>query len=598
MSKNVLTRDMIEEKYKWDTKSFYKNQDVWNKDYEKVEKLLIELDNYRGKLGESSKSLLEGLKLRDDIVRTLRNLYSYASLRMDEDTRKPKYQALSDKAYRLSVKAGEKMAFFIPELLEIPSENIDKFLREREDLNLYEHFLKDLSKKKKHVLPEAEEAILAQIGEVTSVSGRIFGMLNNADLEFPSIKDEEGNEVKITHGSFIPLMESKDRRVRKETFKGLYSVYKSFENTFATILDGEIKGNKLYSTLRKYNSNLEASLSSNNIDKKVYYNLIDSVHEGLDHMYDYMKIRKRALNLEELHMYDIYTPIIDGIDKEYSFEEAKELITKGLEPLGKDYISILKEGFDSRWIDVYETEGKRSGGYSGGSYDSKPYILLNYKGNLDSVFTTAHEMGHSIHSYLSRKHQPFIYSNYGIFVAEVASTVNEILLINYMMEKAESKEERAYLLNHFLESFRGTVFRQTMFAEFELKINEYVEAGGALTAEYLNKTYGELNELYYGPEVITDEEIKSEWSRIPHFYYNFYVYQYATGFSAAVYIADRILKGEEDILEKYIEFLSSGSSKYPLDLLRELGLDMTDKEPVEMALKVFGEKVEELNSLI
>lgn len=598
MDNKLLERKDIDKRYKWDVESLYEDLDKWQVDYEKVEKDLEKFIKYKGRLRESSEILLEGLRARDEIFRRLGNIYSYASLKHDEDTRDSKYQALSDKAFRIYVRANEEMAFFLPEILEFTRPELEKFLEANKDLEIYRQELGEILRRKEHILSPREEAIMSKASEMASNSENVFSMLNNADLKFPRVKDENGQEVEITHGNYISLMMSKDRQVRRESFQKMYSVYMGLKNTFAAILDGELKSNKFFSEMRGYKNTMEASLDQNNISTDVYDNLIETIHENMEPMYKYVKIRKKALDLDEIHMYDIYNPIVKDYEFKYSFEEAKDLIEKALRPLGEDYLQIVREGFSSNWIDVYENLGKRSGGYSGGSYDSKPFILLNYKDTIDSVFTTAHEMGHSIHSYLSRKNQPFVYSNYGIFVAEVASTVNEVLLINYLLENSKSKVEKIYLLGHFIDAFRATVYRQTMFAEFEKIINEYIEGGGALTADYLNEEYKKLNALYFGKEMVLDDEIAHEWSRIPHFYYNYYVYQYATGYSAAVSIASRILKGEVGIVDKYLKFLSSGSSKYPLEILKEVGLDMETREPIENALKVFSNLVDEMDSLI
>lgn len=596
LNKN-LNREEIPVKYTWDVESLYENQEKWDIDYKILEVEIEGFKKFKGKL-DDSKLLLEALTSRDNIYRIAGNLYSYASLKLDEDTRASKYQMLSDKAFRIYVGADEAMAFFVPEILSLNLEKIENLIKENEKLKLYEKLLKEILRKKDHILSEKEEMIMAKVSEVSSNSENVFSMLNNADLKFPTIKSETGEEIEITHGNYVPLMMSTNRDVRKNTFKAMYSVYMGLKNTFAATLDGEVKSNKFFAEMRGYKTSLVASLDQNNISEAVYVNLIDAIHGNMEPMYKYISMRKKAMDLDEIHMYDIHNPIVKDYEFKYEFEDAKSLVEKALAPLGEDYINIVKEGFNSRWIDVYENVGKRSGGYSGGSYDSKPFILLNYKNSIDSVFTLAHEMGHSIHSYLSRENQPFVYSNYSIFVAEVASTVNEVLLINYLLKNSKSDSEKIYLLGHFIDAFKSTVYRQTMFAEFEKIINDYVREEGGLTADYLNAEYRKLNQLYFGPEMVLDEEIDHEWSRIPHFYYNFYVYQYATGYSAAVAIANKILNKEQGIVEKYINFLSSGSSDYPIDTLRKVGIDMESKEPVENALKVFSDLVDQMDDLI
>ncbi|NMB08248.1 MAG: oligoendopeptidase F [Tissierellia bacterium] len=598
MAKKFKERRDIPVEYTWDLESMYKDEKAWEEDLNKVLKLAEEYPKYQGKVIETGENLLNALKDQNELYRTVSKVYSYSSMKLDEDTRVGSSQEMSSKALSAYVKVNEKTSFLIPEILEIEESTLNKYYNEVDGLKLYKQALDEVLRKKDHVLSAKEENLLAQMGEVAEASHNIFSMLDNADIKFPTIKDEEGNDVEITHGNFIPLMESKNRDVRKAAFEGLYNTYKGFENTYAQMLNGNTKKNIFYAKARKYNSSIEASLDENNIPVLVYDNLINSIHDNLDSMYKYMDIRKRALGVEELHMYDLYTPIVKDVDITMEYEEGKKLILEGLHPLGEEYRNILEEGFNNRWIDVYENPGKRSGAYSGGCYDSKPFILLNYHDTLDNVFTIAHELGHSVHSYLTRKHQPFVYGRYSIFVAEVASTTNEALLLDHMLKNVEDEGERLYLLNHYLEMFRTTVFRQTMFAEFEREIYKYAESGGALTADYLSETYKKLNEKYYGPNMVVDDEIAMEWARIPHFYYNFYVFQYATGFSAAVDLSQQILKEGEIAVERYLNFLRSGSSDYPINVLKAAGVDMTTEKPVNNAMKVFRELVEEMDKLI
>ena len=436
------------------------------------------------------------------------------------------------------------------------------------------------------------------MSEVSEAPQNTFSMLNNADIKFPSIEDENGNKVEITHGNFIPLMESKDRRVRKDAYDNLYNTYGKYKNTFAATLNGCVKKNIFFAKARNYNSSIEAALDENNIPVSVYDNLIKAVNNNLESMHKYMNIRKRVLGVDELHMYDIYTPIIKDTDIKVPYEKAQDIIIEGLHPLGENYLDVLKEGFNNRWIDVYENRGKRSGAYSFGTYDSKPFVLLNYHETLDNVFTIAHEMGHSIHSYFTKSTQPYIYGGYSIFLAEIASTTNEALLMDHMLKNSKDNNERLYLLNHYLDQFKGTIYRQTMFAEFERDIHEYVENGGALTAEYLSDSYKKLNEKYYGPNMVIDDKIAMEWARIPHFYYNYYVFQYATGFSSAISLSEKILKEGSNAVDSYIEFLSSGDSDYAINVLKKAGVDMTTSEPIDKALKLFGELVDEMDKLI
>lgn len=598
MAKEVQERKNIPKEYKWDLESLFENVDAWEEEYKNLSKMAEDFSKYKGKFTKSSDRLLEALKDLELLYRTMGNVYSYTSLKLDEDTRVGAAQSLSARAMTLYVQVDSNVSFFEPELLTLDRETINKYMVEKPELELYTHYFDNILRKKDHVLTAREESILAQSGEVGGAPHKIFSMLNNADIKFPTIKDEVGNDVELTKGNFIPFIKSKDREVRKNAFENFYSVYKSLKNTFAATLDGDLKNNMFIAKVRGYKNTREASLDRNNIPISVYDNLIKAIHDNLETMYKYMEIKKRALRVDELHMYDIYTPMVGDVDFNIPYEKGIELIKNGLSSLGDEYLKVVEEGFNSGWIDVYENIGKRSGAYSGGTYDSKPYILLNYHDTLDDVFTVAHEMGHSIHSYFTRKNQPFIYGNYSIFVAEVASTANESLLLHHLLNNVKDKKEKIYLLNHYLESFRGTVFRQTMFAEFEMIINEHLENGGALTADYLSKTYKELNELYYGPNVVIDDEIAIEWARIPHFYYNFYVFQYATGFSAAVALSKKILEEGEPAVEKYLKFLKSGSSDYPINVLKKAGVDMTTEEPIRNAMKLFKELVDELDKLI
>ncbi|WP_069649161.1 oligoendopeptidase F [Caloranaerobacter ferrireducens] len=598
-AKDVLKeRNEIEEKFKWNLESMYENDDKWEEDFETIKKLIKEIKQYKGKVGESGEILLEVLELESKMSRMIENVYTYAKMRKDEDTRNDKYQALTDRATSLMVEVEESTSFIVPEILSIKESVLNDYLNNVEGLKLYRHYIERIVRRKKHYLSPEEEAIIAQAGELANSPETIFGMLNNADIKFPTIIDENGNEITITHGKFIKLMESKDRRVRKDAFKGLYDTYNKYRNTFAVTLSANIKKDIFYSKVRKYNSSLEAALDVNNIPIEVYDNLIKAVHDNLSSMYRYVKLRKKVLGLDELHMYDLYTPLVKDIEMEIPYEEGKKIVLEGLKPLGDEYIEIVREGFNSRWIDVYENRGKRSGAYSWGTYDSYPFILLNYQDNLDSVFTLAHELGHSLHSYYSKENQPYIYGSYSIFVAEVASTVNEAILMEYMINKTNNKDEKLYLLNHYLEQFRGTVYRQTMFAEFEKLIHEEVENGRSLTADSLCRMYKELNRKYYGPDIVIDDEIAMEWARIPHFYYNFYVYQYATGFSAAIALSQKILKEGKESVNKYIDFLKSGSSDYPINVLKKAGVDMTTPQPVDNALKLFNKLLDEMESLL
>ncbi|WP_066504848.1 oligoendopeptidase F [Abyssisolibacter fermentans] len=596
-NKKLKDRNQINEEYKWDLSSLFESDEQWEESFEKVKELSSKIKEYKGRISESGNTLLEVMNLKYKINRITENVVTYAKMKLDEDTRIDKYQGYFSRAEALDVKVEESNSFIIPEILEIEEDTLNDYIKNTEGLSLYRHKFDEILRQKNHTLSYAQEELLAQAGDIAGTPQNIFSMFNNADIKFPTVKDENGEDVEISHGMFIPLMESKDRSVRENAFKGLYSTYLGYKNTFASMLSGEVKKNIFYAKARKYNSALESALDDNNVPTSVYDNLIKAVHNNLDSMHKYMKIRKKALKLDELHMYDLYTSIVKDADMNIPYKECQETILEGLSPMGEEYINLVKQGFDSRWIDVYENRGKRSGAYSWGTYDSNPFILLNYHDTLNNMFTVAHEMGHSLHSYYSKHEQTYIYGGYSIFVAEVASTTNEATLMNYLLNTVKDKNQRLYLLNYYLEQFRSTIYRQTMFAEFEKIIHSEVENGKALTADNLCRIYKELNEKYYGPDVVVDEEIAIEWARIPHFYYNFYVFQYATGFSAAIAFSQKILQNKEN-LERYIGFLKSGSSDYPINVLKKAGVDMTTPDPVNNALKLFGELVDEMEKLI
>ena len=487
-------------------------------------------------------------------------------------------------------------SFETPEIIAIPQETLDRFYEECGELRLYKRAIDRLRLKKDHILSEAEEKILALAGEMGQSPENIFSMFSDADLKFPDAADKEGKAHQVTHGSYIPLVQSSDRVLRKSAFESMYHTYDSFKNTCASTLNAQIKAVQFYAKARKYGSSLEAALTANEVPVEVYHNLIKSVHENMGYMYDYVALRKKLMGVDELHMYDLYTPIVSDLDMKITFEEAKETVLKALAPMGEEYLSLIRKGFSERWIDVYENEGKTSGAYSAGAR-VHPFVLLNHKDTLNCMFTLAHEMGHAIHSYLSNKNQPVVYSDYVIFVAEVASTCNEALLMQYLLKNTSDKREKAYLINYFLEQFRTTLYRQTMFAEFELKINEICAEGESLTAEGLNSLYRDLNKLYFGDGIVIDDEIDLEWARIPHFYYDYYVYQYATGYSAAIALSQRILTEGGAAVKDYLGFLSGGCSKDPISLLRGASVDMATEKPVSDALKLFGELIKEMDSL-
>lgn len=597
-NKNIPKRSELEKKFTWAIEDLYPSDDLWQEEYTKIKEMLPKATEYQGNISQSSGNLLGFLQLSDEINKLLERVYVYANQKYHEDTANATYQDLSNKANALMVQANSAVAFATPEILTIPEELIRQYMNECDELKLYEFYLQDILRLKPHVLSAEMEGLLASAGDATDAADQIYSMFNNADIKFPEITDENGESVRITHGRFIKLMESSDRRVREEAFKNLYSTYNSFRNTLAATFSSNVKQELFYTKARKYNSNLDRALDANNIPVEVYTNLIAAVHDNMDLMHRYVRLRKKLLGLDEIHMYDLYAPLVADVKMEIPFEEAKEIVTKGLEPLGQGYLDILKEGFDNRWIDIYENENKRSGAYSWGAYGTHPYVLLNYNDTLDNVFTLAHEMGHALHSYHSDREQPYIYAGYKIFVAEVASTCNESLLIDYMIKNTTDNKQKAYLINHFLEKFKGTLYRQTMFAEFEMLTHRMVENGDSLTAETLCKLYHDLNVAYFGDDIVIDPEIDMEWARIPHFYRNFYVYQYATGYSAAIALSRRILNEGAPAVEDYIRFLSSGSSNYPIELLKLAGVDMSTTEPVNQALQLFSELLDQMEELM
>lgn len=593
----IKKRSEVELKNTWATEDLYVNDDAWREDLELAKKMIENITNYKGKLSESSDILLAYFKANDELDLKFDRIFNYAQRKFDEDTKNTIYQDLANQIMSLAVNYGSATAFETPEIIAIPDETLNKFYKENETLRIYERHLNEKRRKKEHILSENEEKLLAAAEDLASAPSSIMSMFRNADLEFPDIIGEDGNPAKLTAGTFISYLESKDARVRKDAFMTLYHTLEKFKNTSASSYYAQIKQLMFYANSRKYNSTLERALDNTDVPVAVYKNLIKAVHDNMHYMHKYVSLRKKLLKLDELHMYDLYTPVVQSSDDKITFEEAKLNVMEAVAPLGKEYQAILKEGFENRWIDVYENEGKRSGAYSAGA-KVHPYVLLNHTENLSGEFTLAHEMGHAIHSYLSNKTQPNVYSDYKIFVAEVASTCNEALLMEYLLGKTKDKLERANLINYFLEQFRGTLFRQTMFAEFEMLTNEMAEQGKSLTADALSNLYYDLNVKYFGDDIVVDKEIAIEWARIPHFYYNFYVYQYATGYSAAMALSRKILDEGESAVKNYLKFLSSGSSASPIDLLKIAGVDMTTPEPINAALSIFGKLIDELDSLL
>lgn len=594
--KSIPKRNEVEKQYTWALEDIFATDELWEDALNECRTYPEKIAAFCGHLGGSAETLYSYLQFCDELDVKVTRVAEYAMRKADEDTGNSFYQGMKGRFMSVYVQIASASSFDTPELLAIPDEKLASFMSEKPELKLYERKLNKIRSLKAHILSDAEEKLLAAAGEIANAPEEIASSFRNADLKFPSIKDAEGNEMQVTQGSYVPLLENPDPNVRKAAFESLHGTFDSFKNTSAAFLDSQVKQLMFYARARKYDSTLEASLSHTEVPVSVYHNLINAVNDNLEYLHKYVALRKKLMGVDELHMYDLYTPIIGDADSEIPYEEAKKIIVEALQPLGEDYINVLCEGFNNRWIDVYENEGKRSGAYSAGG-DPHPYVLLNQKDTLDSMFTIAHEMGHSLHTYYSIKNQPTAYANYVIFVAEVASTCNEVLLVKHLLANTTDKKERAYLINHFLEQFRGTVYRQTMFAEFELWMNEFAEKGETLTAEALCDAYYALNKKYFGDGITVDKLISVEWARIPHFFYNFYVFQYATGFSAAVAIANRILAEGKPAVDDYLKFLSSGSSMDPISLLKIAGVDMTTAKPVNDALKLFNELIDEMDEL-
>lgn len=588
-----MERNTIENKFKWTIDEMYPNEEAMDKDIQKLKDLIEESKKYKGTLADSEENLFQALNISEQASRLLQNLYVYTHMKSHEDTRINKNQANATKTDMLSTELSMATSYMVPEIIAMDSEKLENYLK-TEKLSHYKKYVDDILRLKPHTLNEREEELLAAVSDLSGVPENIYDMLSFADLQFPEIEDEKGEKIRVTHANFSLFLKSKDARVRKDAFEAMYSVYNQYKNTFASTLYGGIKSEIFYAKTRKYESALQGSLFQDNVSVDVYNNLIDAVHENLDTLNDYIDLKKKFLGLDKINMYDLYVPLTENFDMEIPYEKAQEIILEALKPLGEEYLENVKKAFSEGWIDVYGNEGKQGGAYSWGSYDSKSYILMSYKDDLNSLFTLIHEMGHSMHSYYSKNNQPYLYSGYKIFVAEVASTLNELLLINYLLKNASSKEEKVYLLNYYLEQFRTTVYRQTMFAEFEKICHGKVENGEPLTAEDFNNIYYDLNKKYYGESCEVNEDIALEWARIPHFYSNFYVYKYATGFSAASALSKQILEEGDSAVDRYKEFLKSGGSEFPLDQLRKAGVDMEKKEAVDEALHVFKDLVKQL----
>lgn len=594
MSDKIPQREEVPVEYTWRLEDIYASDEAWEQDFEKFSEIPEKISGYKGKLSQSAEELLGFMQLNDEISVLADSLGNYAQRRSDENTANPKYQAMTGRLMSKFVELNSAASFSTSEIMEIEDDCLEKFFRECPGLELYRRALEQLRRQKDHILSAEEERIMALAGDMSSSPENIFSMFSDADLKFPDAVDKDGNAHQVTHGSYVPLMQSTDRTLRKSAFESMYHTYGSFKNTCAANYAAQVKTLDFYAKARKYASPLESALDGNEIPVEVYHNLISAVHDNMKYMYDYVALRKELMGLDEIHMYDLYAPIVSDVDMKISFEEAKETVYKALSVMGEEYLSVLKEGFENRWIDVYENVGKTSGAYSAGAR-VHPYVLLNHKDTLNCMFTIAHEMGHAIHSYYSNKYQPVCYSDYKIFVAEVASTCNEALLMQYLLKNTSDKRERAYLINYFLEQFRTTLYRQTMFAEFELKTAEMYSSGEAITADSLCELYRSLNELYFGSGIVVDDEIALEWARIPHFYYDYYVYQYATGYSAAIALSQKILNEGEPAVRDYIDrFLKGGCSKDPISLLKDAGVDMSSPEPINNALLLFSDLIAKL----
>ena len=596
--KTILPRSEVPEEFTWDLSHVFASDDKWSEELEALKAYPERMAAYAGRLGEGAKTLLDWFTLSDEITVRVSKFVQYASCRSDQDVGNSFYQGMRSKAFSTAVALNSAGSFEASEIMAIPDETLARFYAEEPKLETYRRSIDKLRRRKAHILSPECEKILAAAGEISESPDRTFSMFHNADMRYPDVTDAKGEVHTLTDGTFVPMLMSADRTLRENAFKAYYKRAGEFRNTYASTLDAQFKQLKFFADARHYNSTLEASLDVTEVPVEVYTNLIDAVHGNLDKMYRYVALRRRLLGVDELHMYDVYTPIVADADQTIPYEQAKETVLEALQVLGEDYVDLLKEGFNNRWIDVYENVGKRSGAYSSGNSRPHPYVLLNHKDNLDCQFTLAHEMGHALHSYHSCKYQPVSTSDYVIFVAEVASTCNEVLLMRHLLKKTTDKKQRAYLINHFLEQFRGTLYRQTMFAEFELAMGKMAENGQALTADALCQKYHELNKLYFGPDMVSDDQIALEWARIPHFFYNYYVFQYATGFSAAVAIANRILKEGAPAVADYKKFLSGGCSTDPISLLKIAGVDMSSPEPVNSALALFGELVDEMEQLV
>ncbi len=597
-NRKLKNRNDIDQKYKWNIEAMYPDEAAWQKDIERVLAMTEEFSAFQGHLTESAARLAEAFRFRDALWQVLEKAYVYARMKLDEDNRVSAQQAMHDKVNAIIAQVSASTSFFTPELLSAPEDLLRQYMDTEDGLQQYRFVIEDLLREKQHILSKEEENLLAQISEVTDATNTIFTMLNNADIKFGFITDEDGEKTEVTHGSYISLMESHNRQVRKDAYTHVYEAYKGLVNTIAATYSYNVKTDVVSARIRHFCSSRAAALSGGNIPEEVYDNLISVVHEYLPVLHRYTALRKKLLGIDELKMYDIYVPLVELPKRVVPFDEAVSIMKEALAPMGEEYVSRLSAGVEAGWIDIYENEGKTSGAYSFGSYDSFPYILLNYTDTLQDVFTLVHEMGHSMHSSYTRQYQPFTYGDHSIFTAEVASTVNEALLMHHLLSKENDPQMKKYLLNMYIEEFRTTLFRQTMFAEFEQLAHKFTEDGGSLTAQWLCEEYDKLNRAYFGSALGSDEYIRYEWARIPHFYRGFYVYQYATGYSAATAISKKILEEGDQARDAYLEFLKTGSSNYPVELLKIAGVDMGSKEPVVLAMETFKDLVEEFERML
>lgn len=597
--KKIPVRSDIPEELTWRLEDIFATVDVWNVEYKEVEALLEKAADFQGTLKNGAVAMLAALQYRDEVYVRLGKMHAFAHMRSDQDTTNSEFQAIESRSSSLIAKVVTALSFLTPEILSLSEEEIAAYLEGNEELRLYKQELDEINEQRAHVLPAEQEAILAQMSEVTGASSNTFGMLNNADLEFPIIQDEDGNDVQLTHGNYVHFLESENRAVREAGFKAMYATFGKFKNTFASTLSGNVKAHTVSARIRKYDSARHSAMANNSIPEKVYDQLVDTVHKNIGLMHRYLELRKRVLEVDEMHMWDVYTPLVKETKMDMPYEQATEHMLNSFQAMGDEYVGIVKKALEDRWVDVVENKGKRSGAYSSGAYGTNPYILMNWQNNLDNLYTLVHEFGHSVHSYFTRNNQPAVYGDYSIFVAEVASTCNEELLTDYLLKTVTDEKLKIYILNHWLDSFRGTIIRQTMFAEFEHMIHEMDRNGEPLTADALSAKYHELNKFYFGDSMVSDDEIALEWARIPHFYYNYYVYQYATGKSAAIALSSQILSEGEVAVERYVNnFLKAGCSDTPINVLRAAGVDMESAEPIQLAFDLFERNLTELEKLL